>query len=118
MYRREMLVKAIHGCGVKFPEIAHSVVLLLMDFLGSDGATGVINFVRCRGCSLLVSPFGPPLGAPSSAGALALRMVGVGCAHSIHVTHFLPTHPHPCPLSVPGKSWRCSLTCVRASSPS
>jgi hypothetical protein len=44
---REMLIKAIHGCGVKFPEIAHSVVLLLMDFLGSDGASGVINFVRC-----------------------------------------------------------------------
>jgi coatomer subunit beta len=44
---REMLIKAIHSCGVKFPEIAHSVVLLLMDFLGSDGATGVINFVRC-----------------------------------------------------------------------
>jgi hypothetical protein len=41
-----MLIKAIHGCGVKFPEIAHSVVLLLMDFLGSDGASGVINFVR------------------------------------------------------------------------
>ncbi len=43
----EVLVKAIHSCGVKFPEIAHSVVLLLMDFLGTDGATGVINFVRC-----------------------------------------------------------------------
>jgi coatomer subunit beta len=42
----EMLIKAIHSCGVKFPEIAHSVVLLLMDFLGSDGAPGVINFVR------------------------------------------------------------------------
>ena len=40
------MIKAIHGCGVKFPEIAHSVVLLLMDFLGSDGASGVINFVR------------------------------------------------------------------------
>jgi len=43
---REMLIKAIHSCGVKFPDIAHSVVLVLMDFLGSDGAAGVIAFVR------------------------------------------------------------------------
>lgn len=43
---REMLVRAIHDCAVRFPEIAHSVVLLLMDFLGSDGAPGVMLFVR------------------------------------------------------------------------
>ena len=43
---REMLIKAIHACGVKFPDIAHSVVLVLMDFLGSDGGPSVIAFVR------------------------------------------------------------------------
>jgi coatomer subunit beta len=29
-----MLVAAIHSCAVKFPEVASSVVHLLMDFLG------------------------------------------------------------------------------------
>jgi coatomer subunit beta len=31
---RQMLVAAIHSCAVKFPEVASSVVHLLMDFLG------------------------------------------------------------------------------------
>lgn len=31
---RQMLVAAIHSCAVKFPEVAASVVHLLMDFLG------------------------------------------------------------------------------------
>lgn len=31
---RQMLVAAIHQCAVKFPEVASSVVHLLMDFLG------------------------------------------------------------------------------------
>lgn len=43
---RAMLISAIHGCAVRFPEVAHNVVHLLMDFLGGDGALPVIEFVR------------------------------------------------------------------------
>jgi coatomer subunit beta len=43
---RGMLIHAIHTCSVKFPEIAGSVVHVLMDFLGVDGAMDVIIFVR------------------------------------------------------------------------
>ena len=43
---RSMLIHAIHGCAVKFPEIATSVVHLLLDFLGGEGALDVILFVR------------------------------------------------------------------------
>eukprot|EP01118_Nematostelium_gracile_P011487 TRINITY_DN4085_c0_g2_i1.p1 TRINITY_DN4085_c0_g2~~TRINITY_DN4085_c0_g2_i1.p1 ORF type:complete len:210 (-),score=54.71 TRINITY_DN4085_c0_g2_i1:25-654(-) len=44
-----MLIQAIHACAVKFPDIASSVVHILMDFLGdSNGgsAIDVILFVR------------------------------------------------------------------------
>lgn len=30
---RSLLIGAIHGCAVRFPEVAYNVVLLLMDFL-------------------------------------------------------------------------------------
>jgi coatomer subunit beta len=53
---RELLIKAIHSCGVKFPEVANSVVLVLMDFLGSDGASSVILFVRCVAVAELACP--------------------------------------------------------------
>ena len=43
---RFMLIAAIHGCAVRFPEVAQSVVTLLMDFLSGDGALPVIEFVR------------------------------------------------------------------------
>lgn len=43
---RQMLIKAIHTCAVKFPDVAHSVVHMLMDFLNDDGAVDVILFVR------------------------------------------------------------------------
>lgn len=46
---RQMLVAAIHSCAVKFPEVASSVVHLLMDFLGDpmvSSALDVIFFVR------------------------------------------------------------------------
>jgi coatomer subunit beta len=43
---REMLIKTIHSYAVKFPECADSVVHLLMDFLGDDGAVDVMLFVR------------------------------------------------------------------------
>ena len=43
---RNMLITAIHGCAVRFPDVAESVVHTLMDFLSSDGAMQVIIFVR------------------------------------------------------------------------
>ena len=43
---RTMLIQAIHQCAVKFPDIAESVVHVLMDFLNTDGAMDVIVFVR------------------------------------------------------------------------
>ncbi|EGZ30280.1 hypothetical protein PHYSODRAFT_263776 [Phytophthora sojae] len=45
-YRR-LLIKAIHACAVKFPEVANAVVHLLMEFLNQpDGAMDVVLFVR------------------------------------------------------------------------
>jgi len=46
---RQMLVRGIHQCAVKFPEVANNVVHLLMDFLGDStgsSAVDVIFFVR------------------------------------------------------------------------
>ncbi|ETV91929.1 hypothetical protein H310_13716 [Aphanomyces invadans] len=43
---RKLLIRSIHACAVKFPEVAHQVVHLLMDFLNSDGAMDVVLFVR------------------------------------------------------------------------
>ena len=43
---RTMLIQSIHQCAVKFPDIADSVVHVLMDFLNTDGAMDVIVFVR------------------------------------------------------------------------
>lgn len=43
---RNMLIQAIHGCAVRFPDVAESVVHTLMDFLSSDGGMQVIIFVR------------------------------------------------------------------------
>eukprot|EP00617_Octactis_speculum_P006280 CAMPEP_0185777950 /NCGR_PEP_ID=MMETSP1174-20130828/91260_1 /TAXON_ID=35687 /ORGANISM="Dictyocha speculum, Strain CCMP1381" /LENGTH=950 /DNA_ID=CAMNT_0028466523 /DNA_START=15 /DNA_END=2867 /DNA_ORIENTATION=- len=43
---RTMLIQAIHACAVKFPDVADSVVHVLMDFLNNDGAMDVIVFVR------------------------------------------------------------------------
>ncbi|KAF5842052.1 coatomer beta subunit appendage platform-domain-containing protein [Dunaliella salina] len=46
---RQMLVQAIHNCALKFPDVASSVVHLLMDFLGdanTASALDVIFFVR------------------------------------------------------------------------
>jgi len=46
---RQMLIQAIHTCAIKFPDIASSVVQLLMDFLGdtnTGSAVDVILFVR------------------------------------------------------------------------
>eukprot|EP01130_Rhizamoeba_saxonica_P015177 TRINITY_DN6761_c0_g1_i1.p1 TRINITY_DN6761_c0_g1~~TRINITY_DN6761_c0_g1_i1.p1 ORF type:complete len:925 (+),score=213.13 TRINITY_DN6761_c0_g1_i1:57-2831(+) len=46
---RQMIVKSIHSCAVKFPEVASDVVHLLLDFLSNDNessALDVILFVR------------------------------------------------------------------------
>jgi coatomer subunit beta len=46
---RQMLIQAIHSCAIKFPDIAASVVHLLMDFLGDSNtgsAVDVIQFVK------------------------------------------------------------------------
>ncbi|KAG6547730.1 hypothetical protein Mapa_010543 [Marchantia paleacea] len=46
---RQMLVQAIHSCALKFPEVASTVVHLLMDFLGDSNtasAVDVVFFVR------------------------------------------------------------------------
>ena len=45
-FYRGMLIQAIHGCAVRFPQVAESVVHTLMDFLSTDGAMQVIIFVR------------------------------------------------------------------------
>ena len=46
---RQLLVQAIHSCAVKFPDVAGSVIHLLMDFLGDTNtasALDVVLFVR------------------------------------------------------------------------
>ena len=43
---RQMLIKTIHQCAVRFPDVAQNVVHLLMDFVQGDGAIDVIQFVR------------------------------------------------------------------------
>jgi coatomer subunit beta len=43
---RNMLIKSIHGCAVRFPAVAESVVHTLMDFLGTDSGLQVVIFVR------------------------------------------------------------------------
>ena len=41
-----MLITAIHGCAIPFPDVAESVVHVLMDFLSTDGGMQVVTFVR------------------------------------------------------------------------
>jgi coatomer subunit beta len=46
---RQMLVQSVHACAVKFPDVAGSVVHMLMDFLGDSNtasALDVIMFIR------------------------------------------------------------------------
>lgn len=45
-YYRGMLIRSIHGCAVRFPHVAESVVHVLMDFLSTDCGMQVIIFVR------------------------------------------------------------------------
>ena len=43
---RNMLIRTIHGCAVRFPQVAESVVHVLTDFLATDSGMQVIIFVR------------------------------------------------------------------------
>lgn len=43
---RNVLIKAIHGCAVRFPQVAESVVHTLTDFISTDSGLQVIIFVR------------------------------------------------------------------------
>ena len=43
---RNLLIKTIHGCAVRFPAVAESVVHTLMDMVGTDSGLQVILFVR------------------------------------------------------------------------
>lgn len=43
---RTMLIKAIHSCALRFPDVADSTFPVLMDFLGLDGGLHVISFLR------------------------------------------------------------------------
>lgn len=46
---RQLLIQTIHVCAIKFSEVAASVVLALMEFLGDSNnpsAVDVIAFVR------------------------------------------------------------------------
>ena len=43
---RNMLIRAIHGCAVRFPQVAESVVHTLMDFMSTDSGMQVVIFVR------------------------------------------------------------------------
>jgi coatomer subunit beta len=43
---RSMLIQAIHGCAVRFPDVAESVVHTLMEFISTDGDLQVVVFVR------------------------------------------------------------------------
>lgn len=42
---RQLLIQAIHSCAVKFPEVASTVVHLLMDFLGDSSVASAIDVV-------------------------------------------------------------------------
>uniref|UniRef100_A0A7S3L9L6 Coatomer subunit beta n=1 Tax=Amphora coffeiformis TaxID=265554 RepID=A0A7S3L9L6_9STRA len=43
---RNLLIKTIHGCAVRFPAVAESVVHTLMELVGTDSGLQVILFVR------------------------------------------------------------------------
>ena len=42
---RQMLIQAIHSCAIKFPEVASTVVHLLMDFLGGSNVASVVDMI-------------------------------------------------------------------------
>ncbi|MBA0723065.1 hypothetical protein Golax_003678, partial [Gossypium laxum] len=48
---RQMLIQAIHSCAIKFPEVASTVVHLMMDFLGDSNVASAIDIRAARVCS-------------------------------------------------------------------
>ncbi|KAK8591209.1 hypothetical protein V6N13_031264 [Hibiscus sabdariffa] len=42
---RQMLIQTIHSCAIKFPQVASTVVHLLMDFLGDSNVASAIDVV-------------------------------------------------------------------------
>ncbi|XP_010555996.1 PREDICTED: coatomer subunit beta-1-like [Tarenaya hassleriana] len=42
---RQMLIQAIHTCAIKFPEVASTVVHVLMDFLGDSNVASALDVV-------------------------------------------------------------------------
>jgi coatomer subunit beta len=43
---KALLIQAIHKCATRYAEVADSVVLVLLDFLGGDGGKSVIQCVK------------------------------------------------------------------------
>lgn len=43
---REMLIRSIHALAVKYPEVADTVVLLLLDYLNSDSGVSILLLVK------------------------------------------------------------------------
>lgn len=43
---KSLLIQAIHRCAIRFAEVADSVVLVLLDFLGGDGGYDVMQCVK------------------------------------------------------------------------
>jgi len=43
---RKMLIRAVHGCAARFPQVAETVVHVLLEFLSGDCGVQVIVFVR------------------------------------------------------------------------
>ncbi|KAD7478488.1 hypothetical protein E3N88_01624 [Mikania micrantha] len=48
---RQMLIQAIHSCAVKFPEVAGTVVHMLVDFLGDSNVASAMDIRSARVCS-------------------------------------------------------------------
>ncbi|KAB2025010.1 hypothetical protein ES319_D06G124600v1 [Gossypium barbadense] len=42
---RQMLIQAILSCAIKFPEVASTVVHLMMDFLGDSNVASAIDVI-------------------------------------------------------------------------
>ena len=98
---RHLLVHAIHECAAGFPDIAGSVVHLLMDFLGdanSASALDVIFFVReimvgCVGSGCRLQGLGSDR---VCWGILPRHAVNVRESQQL-VSGFNPGHPRPSP---------------------
>eukprot|EP01104_Vermistella_antarctica_P008860 TRINITY_DN2254_c0_g1_i1.p1 TRINITY_DN2254_c0_g1~~TRINITY_DN2254_c0_g1_i1.p1 ORF type:complete len:988 (+),score=320.12 TRINITY_DN2254_c0_g1_i1:123-3086(+) len=43
---RQMLVKAIHSCAVRFPDVASNVCVVLLDFVGDSNVASAIDVIR------------------------------------------------------------------------